>query len=436
MSRFFSGAASTLPTRRALAPRAPSLADFARLQGRDARREAERAAALERACASVPTFDEMLRMRLRPVAGAAAEGAAEPLPLRRRATRTVQVNIGKLCNLACAHCHVESSPARTAENMGAATAARVLELLARSPGVGTLDLTGGAPELNPHFRTLVEGARALGLDVIDRCNLSVLLLPGQETTAAFLAAQSVRIIASLPDTAAASVDAQRGAGSHGASVEALRRLNALGYGRSDAPHLRLDLIANPVGLALPVPEAALEARFRAELASLPGGAPVVFSRLLTLTNMPIKRFADDLARKGQLAQYVSLLAMNLNPATLPLLMCRSTASVDWRGVLYDCDFNQALSLPLLADGDAESGGGGGGAPQGGGAPGAGASSAGRYADGAAGAETGPPAARRPLTIFDVESFSDAALEGRPVRTHKACFGCTAGAGSSCGGALL
>ena len=221
------------------------------------------------------------------------------------------------------------------------------------------------------------------------------------------------------DTAAAAVDAQRGAGSHGASVEALRRLNALGYGRPDAPHLRLDLIANPVGLALPVPEAALEARFRAELAALPGGAPVVFNQLLTLTNMPIKRFADDLARKGQLAQYVSLLAMNLNPATIPLLMCRSTASVDWRGHLFDCDFNQALGLPLLADegqegdvaGSAAGGGGGGGGGL-------------------------PPAGQRPLTIFDVASFSDAALEGRPVRTHKACFGCTAGAGSSCGGALL
>ena len=312
----------------------------------------------------------------------------------------MQVNLGKLCNLACSHCHVESSPARTAENISAETVARVLLLLGCSQlsgktgaGISTLDLTGGAPELNLFFRSLVVGARAIGLDVIDRCNLSVLLQPGQETTASFLAQNSVRIIASMPDTAAAAVDAQRGAGSHGASLEALRRLNALGYGSGDSPHLRLDLIANPVGLSLPAPEAELERRFRDELAALPGGPPIVFNRLLTLTNMPIKRFADDLQRKGQLGAYVSLLAMNMNPATVPLLMCRSTISVDWRGHLYDCDFNQALSLPMM--------------------------------DGST-----------PLTIFDIKSFTDAKLEGRTVRTHKACFGCTAGAGSSCGGALL
>ena len=320
--------------RRALSPRVPSLAEFARLRGRDARRQAERSAALERECASVPPFAEMLSMRL-----GARGSPAEPLPLRRRAARTVQVNIGKLCNLACHHCHVESSPARTAENMGAAAADRVMHLLSRSPGVETLDLTGGAPELNPHFRRLVVGARALGLGVIDRCNLSVLLLPGQESTPAFLAEHGVRVIASLPDTGEKAVDAQRGAGSHGASLEGLRRLNALGYGRE--PRLQLDLIANPTGLALPAPQDELERRFRAELAAAPvGREPIAFSRLLTLTNMPVKRFADDLARKGQLANYVSLLAMNLNPDTLPHLMCRSTVSVDWEGRLYDCDFNQ------------------------------------------------------------------------------------------------
>ena len=331
----------------------------------------------------------MLSMRLR-----AADD--EPVPLRRRATRTVQVNVGKLCNLSCEHCHVESSPARTAENMGEASASRVLELLARSPGVEALDLTGGAPELNPHFRRLVTGARALGLEVIVRCNLSVLLLPGQEGTPAFFAASGVRVIASMPDTAAARVDAQRGTGSHRASVEALRRLNALGFGHPTAPQLRLDLIHNPTDVAaLPSPQAEVEARFRDELAALPGGAPVVFSRLLTLTNVPVKRFADDLARKGQLTSYVSLLAMGLNPATVPLLMCRSTISVSWEGELFDCDFNQALALPLTT------------------------------ASGAA------------LTIFDIENFSsDAALEARKIRTTKACYACTAGAGSSCGGTLL
>jgi radical SAM/Cys-rich protein len=381
---------------------------------------------MERACASVPAFGEMLRMRLAAEESLGAEGARgaedaggaaarEPLPLRRRATRTVQVNVGKLCNLACAHCHVESSPARTAENMSAATAARVLELLARSPGVATLDLTGGAPELNPSFRALVRGARALGLGVIDRCNLSVLLLPGQEDTAEFLAEHGVRVIASLPDPVAAAVDAQRGAGSHAASLAALRRLNALGYGSEAAPHLVLDLISNPVGLALPAPEAELEARFRRELAALPGGAPIAFSRLLTLTNMPVKRFADDLQRKGQLGAYVSLLAMNLNPATLPLLMCRSTVSVDWRGRLYDCDFNQALELPLLRA----------------------ANSGAETAASAAGTRSGAEEEAAALTVFDVDSFEDgAAIAGREVRTHKACYGCTAGAGSSCGGALL
>ncbi len=358
----------------------------ARLAARDGRKHAARGAALADATPSLPGFDAMLSLRGLP-------------PLARAPLRTVMVNVGKLCNLACRHCHVEAGPARTVENMGARTAARLLALLAASPGLSTLDVTGGAPELNPHFRALVAGARGLGLDVISRCNLSVLLLPGQEDTPAFLAAHGVRVIASLPATTAPVVDRQRGAGVWADSLRGLALLNAQGYGAR--PELALDLIYNPAGARLPPPQEELEAQFKEALLRDHG---LRFNRLLTLANMPVKRFADDLARSGEYEAYMGLLATTFNPDAVPALMCRTTVSVGWDGSLFDCDFNQALAVPLPCGGG---GGGGGGEP--------------------------------PPTIFTIESFTREGAtpvpEGARVATTKACFGCTAGSGSSCGGAL-
>lgn len=310
-------------------------------------------------------------------AGALAEAGLAPL--RRGRTTTLQVNVGRRCDLACHHCHVEAGPKRR-EALGEALAARVLEVLARSPGVATLDLTGGAPELNPHFRGLVRGARALGRRVIDRCNLTVLFEPGQEDTADFLAREGVEVVASLPCYSADNVDAQRGKRVYERSLAALRRLNALGYGGG----LRLDLVYNPLGASLPPPQAELEADYRREL----GALGIRFDRLLTITNMPIKRFARALARRGESEAYLSLLVNHFNPATVDALMCRSTLSVAYDGQLYDCDFNQALALPL---------------------------------------------AGRRATLFEVDDV--AALDGLPVATAPHCFGCSAGAGSSCEGAL-
>jgi radical SAM/Cys-rich protein len=301
-------------------------------------------------------------------------------PLVRGRTTTLQVNVGKRCDLACHHCHVESGPKRT-EAMGEALAARVLEVLERNPGLDTLDLTGGAPELNPHFRALVRGARARGRRVIDRCNLTVLFERGQEDTAEFLAREGADVVASLPCYTAGNVDAQRGKRVYERSLAALRRLNALGYGAGG--ELRLDLVYNPLGPSLPPPQAALEADYRREL----GALGIRFDRLLTITNMPIKRFARDLVRRGESERYLSLLVNHFNAATADALMCRHTLSVAYDGRLYDCDFNQALELPL----------------------------------------------RGPATLFDVDDV--AALDELPVATAPHCFGCTAGAGSSCGGAL-
>jgi radical SAM/Cys-rich protein len=315
--------------------------------------------------------------------GATAFSAAGLPPLARAATTTLQVNVGLRCDLACHHCHVEAGPKRT-EALDERLAARVLHVLAKNPVLDTLDLTGGAPELNPHFRTLVRGAHALGRRVIDRCNLTVLFEAGQEDTAEFLAREGVEVIASLPCYSAGNVDAQRGKRVHERSVEALRLLNALGYARPGRG-LRLDLVYNPLGPSLPPPQAQLEADYRRELAAL----GIRFDRLLTLTNMPIARFARDLARRGESEAYLGLLVNHFNPATVDALMCRSTLSVAWDGALYDCDFNQALALPL------------GGAP---------------------------------ASLFDFEDVG--ALGGRPIATATHCFGCTAGAGSSCGGALV
>ncbi len=307
--------------------------------------------------------------------------------LRRTRTTTLQVNVGKRCNQACHHCHVEAGPRRT-EMMGEAVVARVLALLAASPGVDLVDVTGGAPELDPHFRWLVREARRLGRRVIDRCNLTILFEPGMADLAEFLAAHRVAVVASLPCYSAENVEKQRGRGVFEQSIAALRILNGLGYGQPGSG-LTLDLVYNPVGAFLPPPQAVLEARYRSELRARFG---IEFCRLLTITNMPIARFADWLRRTGQDAAYMSLLVNHFNPATVPGLMCRSLVSVGWDGRLYDCDFNQMLEIPLGA---------------------------------------GNGAAAR--TIWDLASLDD--VTGQPVATASHCFGCTAGSGSSCGGAL-
>ncbi len=305
------------------------------------------------------------------------------LRLRRSKLATLQVNVGKVCNQACHHCHVDAGPRRT-ESMTRDTAERVLALLAANETLETLDITGGAPELNASFRLLVSGARALGRRVLDRCNLTVLFRPGQEDTPEFLAGNQVGIVASLPCYSRENVEKQRGGGVFEASIEALRVLNRLGYGRPDSP-LTLDLVYNPVGAYLPPPQAGLERDYRRELFSRFG---IEFNRLFTITNMPIKRFADDLARQGKHEEYIGLLVAHFNPATVEGLMCRTLISVGHDGALYDCDFNQMLEIPL------------GG---------------------------------RRATVWDLEDLSRLADARIATATH--CFGCTAGAGSSCGGAV-
>ncbi len=302
---------------------------------------------------------------------------------RRSVLRTLQLNIGRRCDLACHHCHVEAGPKRT-EALGRRGAERVLELLARNPSIETLDITGGAPELNSHFRYLAAGARALGRRVVDRCNLTVLLLPGQEDTPAFLAEHGIDVVASLPCYTAENVDKQRGRGVFGRSIEALKLLNGFGYGLPGSP-LRLDLVYNPLDASLPPPQGELEERYHRELRTLFG---IEFHGLRTITNMPILRFARELERSGALDAYLGLLVNHFNAETLPGLMCRELLSVDHDGRIYDCDFNQMLEIP-------------------------------------------PPGPER--TIWDLDDLD--ALEGRPVATAAHCFGCTAGAGSSCGGAL-
>jgi radical SAM/Cys-rich protein len=305
-------------------------------------------------------------------------------PLRRRAVETVQVNVGYLCNQSCLHCHVNAGPTRT-ESMTRETADQVIAYLEAS-GASTLDLTGGAPELNPHFRSLVTRARALGATVIDRCNLTVLAEPGQEDLAAFLAAQRVAIVASLPCYTPELVDRQRGKGVYELSIAGLRTLNALGYGDADG-ELTIDLVYNPQGASLPPPQAALEADYKRILAEQHG---IRFNRLYTLANMPIQRFGSTLVSKGQFNDYMALLRGAHRDENLDAVMCRSMVSVDWRGYLYDCDFNQMLGLPLRVAG-------------------------------------------KPRPHLADVLRRDLAGNAIVVRDH--CYGCTAGQGSSCGGAL-
>jgi radical SAM/Cys-rich protein len=312
--------------------------------------------------------------------------AATDFPaIRRNAVTTLQVNLGYRCNQSCLHCHVNAGPKRT-EEMSAETADEVLACLDRNPGIRTLDLTGGAPELNVNFRRLVAAARRRDVHVIDRCNLTILGEPGQEELAGFLAAHGVEIVASLPCYLEENVDRQRGSGVFAGSIVGLQRLNALGYGR-DGSGLVLNLVFNPQGAALPPPQAALEADYKRHLRDRYG---IVFNRLFTLANMPIQRFGSTLVSKGQFNSYLLQLKAAHRDENLAGVMCRSLLSVDWQGYLYDCDFNQQLGLPLAIR----------------------------------------TPARRHLRELVAGCLDDA-----PIRVAEHCWGCTAGQGSSCGGAL-
>ena len=305
--------------------------------------------------------------------------------LRRQATATLQVNLGYRCNQSCVHCHVNAGPNRT-EMMDAETMALIPQVLA-ARGIGTLDLTGGAPELHPDFRELVRAARALGVKVIDRCNLTILFEPGQEGLAEFLAEHEVEVVASLPCYSMDNVDRQRGKGVFDKSIAGLQRLNALDYGREGSGRV-LNLVYNPQGAVLPPPQPALEADYKRELGAHFG---IVFNSLFALANMPIQRFGSMLISKGQFNGYIRLLKDNHRDANLAQVMCRALISVDWLGRLYDCDFNQQLDLPM-----------------------------------GGGAEAGPRHLRDLL---------QADADGAPIRVAEHCYGCTAGNGSSCGGAL-
>lgn len=313
--------------------------------------------------------------------------------LRRAATATLQVNLGYRCNQTCVHCHVNAGPNRT-EMMDADTMALIPQVLA-ARGIATLDLTGGAPELHPGFRELVRAARALGVKVVDRCNLTILFEPGQEGLAEFLAGHEVEVVASLPCYSMDNVDRQRGKGVFDKSIAALQRLNALGYGREGSGRV-LNLVYNPQGPVLPPAQPALEADYKRELGAHFG---IVFNGLYALANMPIQRFGSVLISKGQFNRYIRLLKDHHRDANLAQVMCRSLISVDWQGRLYDCDFNQQLDLPLMAN----VAGGSGGDTEGG--------------------------ARHLRELLHADA------DGAPIRVAEHCYGCTAGNGSSCGGAL-
>jgi radical SAM/Cys-rich protein len=316
-----------------------------------------------------PAFDDRL-------------SAAGVAPLHATGIEIFQMNIGKFCNQTCRHCHVDAGPERT-EQMSRATADACIHALARTD-IPTLDITGGAPELNENFRWLVSEARRLGRHVIDRCNLSILLLKPHADLAEFLAENHVEVVASLPYFRPAQADAQRGEGIFDKSIEALQKLNALGYGVEDSG-LVLNLVHNPVGAFLPPAQKSLETQFKRELSRQFG---VVFNNLYTITNMPISRYLEFLLESGNFEGYMERLANAFNPAAAKSVMCRNTISVGWDGTLYDCDFNQMLELSLAE-----------GMPR------------------------------------HIRDFDAAALAGRRIATANHCYGCTAGAGSSCGGAV-
>ena len=338
----------------------------------------------------VPSFAKYIQEK----APAAAD--EKKFKLQRKEPTILQLNIGLFCNQACSHCHVESSPLRKEEQMTAETAAQCLKLLASTPSITTLDITGGAPELNPQFRYLVQMARSMRpktiaehtedddtppLDIIDRCNLTVLQEPGQEDLVQFLKDNKVHIVASLPCYSESNVDSQRGNGVFERSIAALLALNDSGYG-TNSPTSRLDLVYNPGGAFLPPDQTKLEGQYKDQLRDQFG---ITFDSLFTITNMPIKRFADYLHREGKLQEYMDLLVQNFNFGTVKSLMCLDTVSVDWTGKIYDCDFNQQLGYTI-------------GNKKGG------------------------------LSVFDVETLGE--LQSVPIRTDNHCFGCTAGSGSS------
>jgi radical SAM/Cys-rich protein len=307
-----------------------------------------------------------------------------PFPAIRRAKLdTLQVNVGYRCNQSCFHCHVNAGPNRT-EEMTADVADTVLEFLDRRR-IGTLDITGGAPELNANFRRMVHEARKLGVKVMDRCNLTILEQPGQEDLAAFLAEHRAEVVASMPCYLQDNVERQRGKGVFDGSIRGLKKLNAVGYGRD--PALTLNLVYNPQGPSLPPPQAALEADYKRVLGDNYG---IVFNRLFVLANMPIQRFGTALANKGEFEGYLQLLQDAHLDANLDGVMCRNLISVDWRGFVYDCDFNQMLDLPL---------------------------------------------ARGSRARVHLSDLLDDDMTGNPIRVAGHCYGCTAGQGSSCGGAL-
>jgi radical SAM/Cys-rich protein len=306
------------------------------------------------------------------------------LTLQRARTQVLQINVGKKCNQTCVHCHVNAGPARR-EMMTQETMQRLLAWLAQT-AIPTVDITGGAPELNPHFRFLVQEARSLNRHVIDRCNLTILFEPGQENLAEFLAHHQVKVVASLPCYGPENVDAQRGDGVFDKSIRALQKLNDLGYGRDE--NLQLNLVYNPNGASLPAPQKALEEDYKTRLHNDFG---IVFNHLFTITNMPIARFASFLKKSGKLDEYQELLVNAFNPEAVEGLMCRNTLNISWQGEVYDCDFNQMLGLPW---------------------------SKGQKA---------------PLYLWDINPHN---IETRPILTANHCFGCTAGSGSSCSGALV
>ncbi|GAB1234474.1 arsenosugar biosynthesis radical SAM (seleno)protein ArsS [Ferrigenium sp. UT5] len=308
--------------------------------------------------------------------------ATEFPALRRRALEILQVNLGYKCNMSCQHCHVNAGPSRT-EMMDAETLALIPQVLA-ARNLHTLDLTGGAPELHEGFRDLVKAARVQGCKVIDRCNLTILFEPGQQDLAQFLADNQVEIVASLPCYSLENVDKQRGKGAFDKSILALQQMNKLGYGVAGSG-LVLNLVFNPQGAVLPPPQAALEADYKRELFDHFG---IVFNQLLAIANMPIQRFGSMLISKGQFNDYLRLLHENFAAANLDTVMCRNLVSVDWQGFLYDCDFNQQLGLALPGNG-------------------------------------------RP----HLRDLLNQDLQHHPIRVADHCYGCTAGQGSSCGGAI-
>lgn len=329
------------------------------------------------------------------VESGSSEGVVTPFSQRvrangdrflRRELTELQINLGKLCNQTCTHCHVDAGPTKRRENMTGEVAERIMSLAAETPSLETVDLTGGAPEMNPHFREMARTFRAAGLRVIDRCNLTILSEPGFEWVAPFLAEHGVDVIASLPCYLEDNVDSQRGNGVFDRSIAGLRRLNELGYAvpNQSGDRLRLDLVYNPTGPHLPPDQKKLEVDYRRELRSR---YEIEFDSLLAITNIPIRRYAQYLRKRGVYDDYLTMLADAFNPAAIDGVMCRSLVSIGWDGRIFDCDFNQMVDLSIESP-----------------------------------------------TVWTVESLSD--FVNRPIALADHCYGCTAGAGSSCSGSLV